>query len=151
MKSKNTLCHHSLTLEKIVKIFSQNKVSKTKVKIKLLQILSNSHRPLSAMDLHQLLGEKNCNLSTVFRSITQFKEKNIIQEVDLKEGFYRYEIQDIQTTDEHHHHIRCRNCGTISSFVGCKLDHLEKEIKSLGFKDIIHHLEFIGICKKCSK
>jgi Fe2+ or Zn2+ uptake regulation protein len=149
IQKKNT-CHHELTLDAITDILQLHKISKTKIKMKLLEIFSKAHHPLSVLEVYQILGKNLCNLSTVFRAINQFKNKQILQEVDLHEGFYRYEMSHENLETNHHHHIRCTKCGKINSFSGCDLSHLNKVVEKLGFKNIQHHLEFLGICKNCS-
>lgn len=127
------------------------------MKIKLLQDLSKSHKPLSIAELHAGLDEA-CDVSTVFRTITQYKEKHLIQEVNLDEGFFRYEMIDEGHDHDHHghghhhhHHVRCRLCGDIQSIEHCDLGPFEKAIAKLGFKNMEHRLEFTGVCSKCSR
>lgn len=144
-------CHSPLTEAKARDILSQNGLNRTNVKVNILQEISRSARPLSVPELHSLLNE-SCDVSTVFRTITQFKEKNLIQEVNLDEGFFRYEMSSADEDDHHHHHhVRCRLCGDIQNIEKCDLGPFEKAIAKLGFKDMEHRLEFTGVCSKCSK
>ena len=95
--------------------------------------------------------DSSCDVSTIFRTITQFKEKNLIQEVNLNEGFFRYEMSTGEEEHHHHHHVQCRVCGDIKNIEQCDLAPFEKAIQKLGFKDMEHRLEFTGVCSKCSK
>lgn len=145
-------CGHELTQDKIIDLFKHHAVSKTSAKLKMYLLLSQSHVPLSANEIFQKLGVKTCNISTVFRALNQFKEKNLVREINLSEGFHRYEVR---LNDEkkqghlHHHHIRCRDCGIIQAITGCNLSTFDDVIKKMGFKNITHQLEFLGICKAC--
>jgi Fur family transcriptional regulator, ferric uptake regulator len=147
MKKKS--CHSTLSEELAKELLSENGLNRTKGKIQILQELSQSEIPLSVVEIHSLMDE-NCDVSTVFRTITQFKEKNLIQEVNLDEGFFRYEMCSTDS-HHHHHHVRCRICGDIKLIEQCDLGPFEKSIAKLGFKDMEHRLEFTGICSKCSK
>lgn len=145
-------CHDPLSEDQIKEILSRNGLNRTKGKIQILEEISKSHKPLSVVEIHSLLKE-SCDVSTVFRTITQFKEKNLILEVNLEEGFFRYEMN---STDEarhnhHHHHVRCRNCGDIQNIEKCDLSAFEKAISKLGYKNMEHRLEFSGICARCSR
>jgi Fur family transcriptional regulator, ferric uptake regulator len=131
-------------------ILSEHGMNRTKVKTKLLIELSRAQSPSSVADLHAKLGE-NCAISTIFRTIAQFKEKNLVHETNLGEGFFRYQlISPNQDQHHHHHHVRCRNCGDIKLLDQCDLSLFEKMISKLGFQNLQHHLEFTAICTKCS-
>jgi Fur family ferric uptake transcriptional regulator len=144
----NKCCQTSLNEQNIKKILSENGLNKTKVKIEILLIISRSNKPISVPEIHQELTDK-CDLSTVFRSISQFKEKKIISEVNLDEGFLRYELFSMKK-NHHHHHILCRKCGDIRNLEECDLDVFEKALSKLGFTQMEHRLEFTGLCSKCS-
>lgn len=145
-------CHEPLTEEQIREILTKNGLNRTKGKIQILQEISQSHKPLSVIEIHSLMKE-SCDLSTIFRTITQFKEKNLITEVNLEEGFFRYEMaaSPVPHRHHHHHHVRCRVCGDIKNIEKCDLGAFEKAITKLGFKDMEHRLEFSGVCSRCSK
>jgi Fur family ferric uptake transcriptional regulator len=144
--------HGPLSEEEIKDILTKNGLNRTKGKVQILQKISHSEKPLSVTEIHSLMHE-NCDVSTIFRTITQFKEKNLIQEVNLEEGFFRYEMNypNDDHDHHHHHHIRCRICGDIKNIERCDLAAFEKSIAKLGFKDMEHRLEFSGICSRCSK
>lgn len=142
-------CSHSpLSESNAMAMLSNNGLNRTRGKIKILQEISKSPRPLSVSEIHSLLNE-TCDLSTVFRTITQFKEKCIINEVNLGEGFFRYELAPYG--HEHHHHVRCRKCGDIKNIEHCDLVKFERAISKLGFKEMEHKLEFTAVCSKCSR
>lgn len=145
-------CHHPLDEGSAKELLSHKGLNKTKVKIQILIKLSQSEKPLSVPEIHSLLKE-NCDVSTVFRSVTQFKEKHLIHEVNLEEGFSRYELAHDSEDNHHHHHhhVRCRKCGDIKNLEKCDLSAFEKAISKLGFKDMEHRLEFTGVCLRCSK
>lgn len=144
-------CHSPLDEDSVKELLSQKGINKTKVKIQILIKLSQSEKPLSVQEIHALLKE-SCDVSTVFRTVTQFKEKHLIHEVNFEEGFFRYElVHDDKETHHHHHHVRCRVCGDIKNLEKCDLSAFEKAIAKLGFKEMEHRLEFTGVCQKCSK
>jgi Fur family transcriptional regulator, ferric uptake regulator len=143
-------CHTPLTEDAARELLSQNGLNRTKGKIQILQEISKSEKPLSVTEIHSKMIE-SCDVSTVFRSITQFKDKHLIQEVNLDEGFFRYEMASHHKGHDHHHHVRCKMCGDIKNIEKCDLGPFEKAIARLGFKDMEHRLEFTGVCSRCSK
>lgn len=117
----------------------------TAAKVKILTLFVKSKRPLSSTDLLKQLPE--FNESTIFRNLNQLKEKRLLTEMDLGEGFKRFELTP---KDHHHHHIKCNNCGKIDIVNTCKLDAFTKELKKLGYTHISHKLEFFGLCSACA-
>lgn len=145
-------CHHSvLSSEAAQKILSEKGINRTRIKIRVLTVLSSSSRPLSVNELHKKL-DGDCNVSTLFRTLTQFKAKELVREVNLDEGFFRYELapQEHRHNHHHHHHVRCRLCGDIRTIEDCDLSQFEKAISRLGFTQMEHRLEFTGLCGRCS-
>lgn len=116
----------------------------TKAKKKILSIFVNNDSPLCAADLLDKLPE--FNESTIFRNLNQLSNSNLLSEVDLGEGFKRFEIKP---KDHHHHHIKCNSCGKIDIINTCNLDAFSKELKKLGYKNLSHKIEFFGDCKTC--
>jgi Fur family ferric uptake transcriptional regulator len=144
-------CHSPLSEDSAKDLLASNGLNRTKGKIQILQEISNSEKPLSVTEIHNRM-DSSCDVSTIFRTITQFKEKNLIHEVNLDEGFFRYEMSSKDQKDHHHHHhVRCRVCGDIKNIEKCDLGPFEKAIAKLGFKEMEHRLEFTGLCSKCFK
>ncbi len=146
---KKKCCDHAIDTEKAKELLASNGLNRTKIKVGTLVELSKSHTPLSVTELHQHLG--GGDISTIFRTIGQFKEKGLVRELNLGEDFFRYEItsQDKEHS-HHHHHVRCRSCGEIKLIEKCDISIFEKFISKLGYKEMEHYLEFTGVCSKCS-
>lgn len=144
-------CGSPLSEEEVKEILTKNGINRTKVKVLVLQEISKSERPLSVQEIYQNLQE-TCDVSTIFRTVSQFKEKHLIQEVNLDEGFFRYEMSESgHDHHHHHHHVRCRECGEIKLIEECDMKPFEAAIAKLGFTEMEHRLEFTGLCSKCAK
>lgn len=148
---KKKCCETTLNTDEARELLVHKGLNRTKIKVSILQVLSKSQQPLSVTDIHHQIGDESCDVSTVFRTISQFKEKGIVRELNLGEDFFRYEIVNHDHDhSHHHHHVRCRGCGDIKLIEKCDLSVLEKMISKLGFKNVEHYLEFTGLCSKCS-
>ncbi len=145
-------CDNHINPEKAKNLLSLNGLNRTKTKVEILVELSKSKTPLSASEIHQHLGSESCDISTVFRTINQFKEKGLVKELNLGEEFFRYEVTSSGPGHDHHHHhhVRCRDCGDIKLIEKCDIAIFEKMISKLGYQKMEHHLEFTGICSQCS-
>lgn len=149
---KNKCCDHNIDSDKAKELLTKNGLNRTKNKVEILVGLSQSQTPLSVSEIHQQVGSDTCDISTVFRTVGQFKEKGLIKELNLGEDFYRYEVfhSDPQKHQHHHHHVRCRECGEIKLIEKCDISIFEKMISKLGYAQMEHYLEFTGVCAKCS-
>ncbi|MEA2048903.1 MAG: transcriptional repressor, partial [Campylobacterota bacterium] len=67
-------------------------IKNTKAKGVLLHILKSSHGPLDVNTLHAQCQEvTSVNLVTVYRSLQQFHERELVQEFLGKDGVVQYE------------------------------------------------------------
>lgn len=119
----------------------------TSPRLEILRILKSNHIPLTISEIHDKLSSKKIDLATVYRTLKLFSELKIVNEIDFKDEFKRYELVYDR---HHHHHIVCRKCKSVENVETCILDELEKLLSKKGYKDITHSLEFFGICKNCS-
>lgn len=116
----------------------------TMAKKKILTLISKAQSPLSAAQI--LKKSKEFNESTIFRNLNQLTMSMIINEIDLGEGFKRYELRP---AGHHHHHIKCTECGKIDVINKCFVKNYEKDLERLGYINIQHKLEFFGQCSRC--
>jgi Fur family ferric uptake transcriptional regulator len=132
-------------------------LSSTPTRIAILQLLSEGHTLYSIDQIIAILKKSksikgSLVFTTVYRCLLKMASSGLVKEVNLGDGVSRYEIQH---AEHHHHHVICRDCGTIEPIDlhsdVCGLEKFEKLVKKLGFKDLSHRLEFFGICSKCSQ
>lgn len=122
----------------------------TPARSKIVDLLTNSKEPLSAIDLIEAfhsVGMK-VNKTTIYRELDFLIRNALLKEIEFGEGRKRYEIDT-----GHHHHLICINCKKIED-VDLKADLTaeEKRIEQeTGFKVESHSLEFFGHCKNCRK
>ena len=65
-------------------------------------------------DLFALVKKKDhtINLSTLYRTLNEFKKANIVDELHLEEEHHHYEIKE----KEEHQHLICEKCGKVVEF-----------------------------------
>lgn len=117
-------------------------------RLEILGILKSNHNPLTMSEIHKKLRNKKIDLATVYRTINLFKELRIVNEIDFKDEFKRYELIYDR---HHHHHIVCRKCKRVENVEACILDDVEKFLNKKGYSEISHSLEFFGVCKQCNE
>ena len=120
----------------------------TKPRVSLLEAIARAHGPFSAEEL----ASTDCDLVTVYRSLSTFAEVGILARIDLGDGILRYELND--PTGHHHHHIVCTRCQKVEPLEICGLELEEERLRErgylAGYQDVSHRLEFFGICPECA-
>lgn len=126
-------------------------IKNTRAKSVLLDILKKNNAPMDASHLHEMCNrETSVNLVTVYRSLQQFHEKELIQEFLGKDGVVKYEYTHKGANA--HPHFQCEKCNTVVC------------LGELGFKDALYfsnmakqhkvtsiNITLNGVCAKCQK
>jgi len=104
----------------------------------------------SAQEIHAGLrarGER-VGLATVYSQLRQMAERGEVDVVrsDAGESLYRR-----CGAGEHHHHLRCRSCGSVEELHAPAVEAWAREVATeSGYAELSHSLEVTGICPACS-
>ena len=112
----------------------------------LLRELVDSSKPLSAEELHALLGPTKFDLVTVYRNLETFESAGIVTRIPTESGKSLYELN---AEAHHHHHVICRKCHRAEKLDHCEIEKLETLAANLGFTEVTHVLELYGVCDDC--
>lgn len=142
------------TQEYFKELLKKNGLKVTTQRIVILEVLQN--RPgehLTAEEIYECVKEKfpEIGLATVYRTIQLLSELNLIDKLNLDDGYVRYEIGKADRQERHHHHhLICLNCGTVLTFEDDLLETLEGRIEeTMQFKVVDHEVKMFGYCKGC--
>jgi Fur family ferric uptake transcriptional regulator len=132
-----------------------NGLKVTNQRIAILEVLNN--RPgkhMTAEEIYDCVRREypDIGLATVYRTIQLLSELNLIDKLNLGDGYVRYEIgaKNQEENSHHHHHLICLECGNIYAFQDDLLENLETKIKeTMGFEVSDHEVKLYGYCKKC--
>jgi Fur family transcriptional regulator, ferric uptake regulator len=129
----------------LAKTLKDNGYSLTKVRKAVFDALDKKE-PQTMGALVKTLPE--IDKASIYRTIALFEKLSIIHRLQLG---WKYKLELTDTYSYHHHHLTCRNCGTIVSLREDPM--LEASLRSLaaeyGYKDVSHQLEITGLCKTC--
>jgi Fur family ferric uptake transcriptional regulator len=80
---------------------------------------------------------------TVYRTLDLLSGLGLVRRLDLGSG-PRYEL-----AEDHHHHLVCEGCGSVTEFEQCPLD--LRSLLQVGedFDVRTHTLEVYGTCSRC--
>ena len=124
----------------------------TRTRKSILVLLKKTSRPLTVADISNILPE--IAQSSLYRNLILLENAGLIKRFVTENEFAYYELSEELLG--HHHHLRCSSCGTVIDIELTKdvedaLHKLEKTLsKKHFFRDIDHHLDFVGQCKNCS-
>ncbi|MEM8642330.1 MAG: Fur family transcriptional regulator [Cyanobacteria bacterium P01_G01_bin.54] len=121
--------------------------TRTRSQAKVLQLLQQLSRELSAQDLHLELrqGGQNMGLATIYRALDALKLEGMVQVRNLPHGEAVY-----SPVQQDQHHLTCLDCGRSIPIAECPVHELEHQLQdSHRFKVYYHTLEFFGLCDRC--
>lgn len=139
------------TKEELIHKLKEHGLKVTKPRTAILDILQESAGPISVEDIFKkisLNSKTNCDLASIYRSLSSFEEIGIVQKIDLFDGAAHYELKKGQ---HHRHFFICKNCQKMEKLDACLVGPLEKTLKAKGYTELSHRLELSGICPNCSK
>ncbi len=141
--------------EQFKSLLKQNGLKVTTQRVAILEVLnSRPGKHLTAEEIYDCVKKRypEIGIATVYRTIQMLSELNLIDKLNLGDGYVRYEIskKGKEETSHHHHHLICLDCGNIFAFQDDLLETLEERIKeSMGFTVVDHEVKLYGHCKKC--
>ncbi len=111
----------------------------------VLDAITQSQRPFTIEELSERLP--NIGRATVFRTVKLLQELELVCRVPLEDGGVLYQRAG---TGEHHHHLICSACGSVTEFSDPSLDTaIEQNAATTGFELDGHSAELYGRCASC--
>ena len=118
----------------------------TRQRAAVSQLLDRSADFRSAQEIHEELRRvgEGIGLTTVYRTLQALADAGEVDvlRTDSGEAVYRR-----CATDDHHHHLVCRRCGTA---VEIEETWAQRVAAEHGFTDLSHTVEIFGLCRECT-
>lgn len=142
--------------ERFITLLKQNGLKVTTQRILILEALEKRpDKHLTAEEIYECVKSQNpdIGLATVYRTIQLLSELNLIDKLNLGDGYVRYEIghQGLEEREHHHHHhLICLNCGNVFTVRDDLLETLEQRIsEAMDFQVVDHEVKLYGYCREC--
>ncbi|WP_027626179.1 Fur family transcriptional regulator [Clostridium lundense] len=134
----------------IEEFLRNNGIKVTKGRINIIEILQECNSAVTVEYIYEQCKNRNVNLdlSTVYRSLELFNNKDIVDKFDLGHGKYNYIINP----DKHKHILECTVCHKEVE-IDCPIRQVEELIKNkTGFTISENELDLKlkGICRDCA-
>ena len=106
---------------------------------------------VTAEELYREIVKKHSEigLTTVYRTLKLLNKSGLAAERVFADNLTRYEPL---SADDHHDHLICMHCGSITEFENPKIERLQERIAGeFGFRTVSHKMELYGYCHKCKE
>jgi Fur family ferric uptake transcriptional regulator len=121
----------------------------TRPRLTILAALNKRSQPTSIEELHESLGDRGCDLVTVYRCMAAFEEIGLVRRAFFHNGTALYEINLGQPT---RYHVVCKNTDRVeeldaetSAELNETLQKIESKLRARGYDDVGHIVEFFGV------
>jgi Fur family peroxide stress response transcriptional regulator len=134
-------------MDSITSIFREKKLKLTPQRIAVYKYLQSTKKHPSAETIYKALQEDypTMSLATVYKALKTLVEVELVQELNLGEGNFRYDSNTIS-----HPHIQCIYCGKVDDIENvpfCDLNMRANEFTD--YEILTNKVYFYGICKCC--
>ena len=116
----------------------------------IVRILLGNDEHLTVEAVHQRAkrDDTSISFSTVYRTVKLLVELGAIHKRHFVEGSAAYETA---LGRDHHDHLVCEGCGSITEFVDDRIEAIQDEIaRRHGYRLTSHRLELFGFCPACA-
>jgi Fur family peroxide stress response transcriptional regulator len=136
-------------MDNLASIFREKKLKLTPQRIAVYKFLQSTNAHPSAETIYKALQPEypTMSLATVYKALKTLVEVNLVQEINVGEGNFRYDGNVCP-----HPHIQCLNCGKVEDVEGICFNELNDKIKNFTDYEIIaNQVYFYGICSPCKQ
>lgn len=134
-------------MDNITEIFREKKLKLTPQRIAVYKYLQSTKEHPSAEIIYKALQDDypTMSLATVYKALKTLVEVNLVQEINVGEGSFRYDGNVCS-----HPHIQCLNCGRVDDIEGICFSELNDKVKTYTDYEILdNQVYFYGICSSC--
>lgn len=135
-------------MDTIASIFKDKKLKLTPQRLAVYKYLRSTKEHPSAETIYKTLQPEypTMSLATVYKSLKTLVDVNLIQELNVGEGNFRYDANPNE-----HCHLQCINCSKVDDLDGISFNDLNKIAeKNSNYKILTNKIFFYGICNKCN-
>lgn len=136
-------------MENLTSIFKEKRLKLTPQRIAVYKYLKSTTDHPSAETIYKSLlhDYPTMSLATVYKALKTLVDVNLIQEINVGEGNFRYDGKISP-----HPHVQCIYCRRVDDVNGICFSDLNDKIKDkVDYKIISNQVYFYGICPDCQK
>lgn len=137
-------------IKKVLEVCEKNNLRITKPRLKVLNIIFSSHKPIKAYEILDQLGKEMINPKppTAYRAIDFWLKHNFIHRIESLNAYYACNADHLHNGSQF---LICKDCGEVTESHKFELpNNLKKTIKENSFLPTRWNLEVNGVCRKCA-
>ncbi|RJQ43291.1 MAG: transcriptional repressor [Nitrospiraceae bacterium] len=137
--------------EKLKAFLKQRGFKSTRQRDIIADEFLKSGEHITAEEMYKKVSRKHRDIgfTTVYRTLKLLAKSGLATERVFADNLTRYEPL---SAEDHHDHLICINCGSITEFEDLKLERLQEKIAGeFGFRIVTHKMEFYGYCNVCGE
>ena len=122
----------------------------TPQRMMIVSAIESSDNHISAEDIYAQVVAKypNVNISTVYRTLELLEQLGLVTKTEMGVGRIMYHPIE----KGHHHHLICRECGSIIDLDESIMAPLKETIlRDYQFTAELRHLGILGLCSACKQ
>ncbi len=156
MLTKNSSAHNPIKTqkitekkEKLISFLKEKGFKSTRQRDIIATEFLKTGEHVTAEDLYKKINRKHkdIGLTTVYRTLKLLKKSGLATESIFADNLTRYEPL---SEDDHHDHLVCLDCGSITEFENSKIERLQEKIADeFGFHTLSHKMDLYGYCREC--
>lgn len=134
-------------MNNLANIFREKKLKLTPQRIAVYKFLQSTNEHPSAETIYKALQTEypTMSLATVYKALKTLVEVNLVQELNVGEGNFRYD-----GNISPHPHIQCLNCSKVDDVHDVCFSDLNDKVKDFtDYEVLANQIYFYGICKSC--
>lgn len=134
-------------MNNITSVFKEKSLKLTPQRIAVYKYLKSTKEHPSAETIYKALEKDypTMSLATVYKALKTLVEVNLIQEINVGEGSFRYD-GNIHS----HPHIQCLKCGRVDDIENLSFSKLNEDIKDYtDYSVLSNKIYFYGLCPNC--
>lgn len=134
-------------MDNITTIFKEKKLKLTPQRIAVYFYLTSTKEHPSAETIYKALQQTypTMSLATVYKALKTLVEVNLVQELNVGEGNFRYDANTFP-----HPHIQCMSCGRVDDIEGISFNELNEKIGVYTDYEVLSNkIYFYGLCNNC--
>lgn len=132
-------------------LMNQRGLNTTQQRVHIARIFFTMKGHHSLEEIYQKIHAKipSIGQTTVYRTVKLLVEVGLAEELQVGDGFARYEVT---TQKQHHDHLVCKECGKTVEFNLPEVEKIQNDLAKLhGFILSDHHHILRGVCGNCTK
>jgi len=156
MSTKNSSAHNPIKTQKITEkkeklssFLKEKGFKSTRQRDIIASEFLKTGEHVTAEDLYKKINRKHKDIgfTTVYRTLKLLKKSGLATESIFADNLTRYEPL---SEDDHHDHLVCLDCGSITEFENSKIERLQEKIANeFGFHTVSHKMDLYGYCSEC--